>query len=105
MSTTTAAKFAANTSDRRQERNTGIQNPKRDRGFESGSLHRRVRREPDFRVLQGHRRQADEAVRLCRADLCDLLVSQLDDLTGEVGLGLVPKDRVEAERLDIDALL
>src|SRR5438309_5493327 len=38
MSTTTAAKFAANTSDRRQERNTGIQNPKRDRGFESGVL-------------------------------------------------------------------
>src|SRR5439155_26468646 len=38
MSTTTAARFAANTSDRRQERNTGIQNPKRDRGFESGVL-------------------------------------------------------------------
>ena len=56
-------------------------------------------------VLQGYRRQADKAVRLCRADLGEFLVLQLDDLSGEVGLGLVPKDRVEAERFDVDALL
>ncbi len=54
----------------------------------------------EIRVLQGNRGQADEAVRLCRADVGELLVLQLDDLTGEVGLGLVPKDRVEAERFD-----
>ena len=42
-------------------------------------------------VLQGYRRQADKAVRLCRADLGEFLVLQLDDLSGEVGLGLVPK--------------
>src|SRR5438105_3103898 len=54
-------------------------------------------------MLQRHRRQADEAVRLCRADVGELLVLQLDDLTGEVGLGLVPEDRVEAERFDVDA--
>jgi hypothetical protein len=30
---------------------------------------------------------------------------QVDDLTGEVGLGLGPKDRVEAERFDVYALL
>ncbi len=40
-------------------------------------------------VLQGHRRQADEPVRLCRADVGELLVLQLDDLTGEVGLRFV----------------
>ncbi len=59
----------------------------------------------EIRVLQGNRRQADEAVRLCRADVGELLILQLDDLPGEVGLGLVPKDRVEAERFDVDALL
>ena len=56
-------------------------------------------------VLQGNRRQADEPIRLCRADVGELLVLQLDDLTGEVGLCLGPKDRVETERLDVDALL
>jgi hypothetical protein len=35
---------------------------------------------------------------LCRADVGEFLVLQLDDLTGDVGLGLGPKDRVEAER-------
>src|SRR6202023_1024187 len=59
----------------------------------------------EIRVLQGNRRQADEAVRLCRADVGELLILQLDDLTGEVGLGLGPKARVEAEGLEADALL
>jgi len=58
----------------------------------------------EVRVLQGHRRQADKTVRLCGADFGELLVLQLDDLPGEVGLGLVPEDRVEAQRLDVDAL-
>ena len=30
---------------------------------------------------------------------------QLNDLTGEVGVGLGPKDWVDAERLDVDTLL
>jgi hypothetical protein len=56
-------------------------------------------------VLQGDRRQADEPVRLCRADIGEFLILQFDDLTGEVGVGLGPKDRVEAERFDVDPLL
>ena len=56
-------------------------------------------------MLQGYRRQADEPVRLRRADFGKLIVLQLYDLAGEVGFGLVPKDRVEAQRFDIDALL
>jgi hypothetical protein len=47
-------------------------------------------------VLQGHRRQSDEPVRLCRADLGELLVLQLDDLIGEVRVGLVPGLRLSA---------
>jgi len=42
-------------------------------------------------VLQGDRRQADEPVRLCRADIGEFLILQFDDLTGEVGVGLGPK--------------
>jgi len=55
-------------------------------------------------VLQSDRRQTDKPVRLRRANLGELLVLQFDDLTGEFGLGLVPKDRVDAERFDVDAL-
>src|SRR5207249_6785466 len=42
-----------------------------------------------IRVLQGNRRQTNEPVRLCRADVGELLVLQFDNLTGEVGLCLV----------------
>ena len=57
-----------------------------------------------IRVLQSDRRQTDKPVRLRRADLGELRILQFDDLPGEVGLGLVPKDRVDAERFDVDAL-
>src|SRR5215472_10384109 len=59
----------------------------------------------ELRVLQGNRRQAGESVRLRCANFGELLVLQLDDLVGEIGFGLGPKDRIEAERLDVDALL
>ena len=55
-------------------------------------------------MLQRDRSQPDKAVGLRRADLGEFFVLQLDDLRGEVGLGLVPEDRVDAERLDVDAL-
>jgi len=48
----------------------------------------------ELRVLQGNRRQAGEPVRLRRANFGELLVLQLDDLVGEIGFGLVPKDRI-----------
>src|SRR5215472_17432116 len=59
----------------------------------------------EIRVLQSHRREADEPVGLRRTNLGEFLVLQLDHLTGEVGLGFVPKDRVDAERFNVDALL
>src|SRR5215831_4756313 len=59
----------------------------------------------EIRMLQSHGREADELVGLRRASLGEFLVLQLDHLTGEVGLGFVPKDRVDAERFNVDALL
>jgi len=59
----------------------------------------------EIRMLQRHRGQPDKAVGICRANLGDLFVLQAHDLPGEVGLGLVPEDRVEAEGFHVDALL
>src|SRR5215813_904483 len=56
-------------------------------------------------VLQSDRGEADKAVGLRRADLGELFVLQANDLCGEIGLGLVPKDRVDAQRLSVDPLL
>src|ERR1700720_1579992 len=56
-------------------------------------------------VCQRHRGEADEAVRRLAADLGELLVLQFDDLRGELALGIVPEIRIDAERLDVDALL
>jgi hypothetical protein len=55
-------------------------------------------------MLQRHRGQPDKAVGICRANLGEPFVLQVHDLPGEVGLGLVPEDRVEAERFHVDAL-
>ena len=76
------------------------------RATQSQLLHRVFQlRGREIRMLQGNRCEADEPVGLCRADFGELFVLQLDDLSGEVGLGLLPKDRVYAQRLDVDALL
>ena len=58
----------------------------------------------EVRVLQGHRRERDEALRVGRARRRELLVLEGDDLSREIAVGLVPA-RVDAERLDVDALL
>ena len=58
----------------------------------------------EVRVLQRDRGKGDEAVRLRRAQRGQLLVLQLDELTREVAVGLVPIG-VDAQRLDVDALL
>ena len=58
----------------------------------------------EVRMLQRHGRERDEPIRLCRADLCELLVLDLDQLLHDVSVGLVPV-RIDAERLDVDALL
>ena len=54
-------------------------------------------------VLQGHRRERDEPVRMRRAELGQLLVLQLDQLRRDVAIRVVPV-RIDAERLDVDAL-
>src|SRR5436190_6509604 len=55
-------------------------------------------------VLQRHRREGDEALGIGGARLRELLVLELDDLPGEIAVRRVPV-RVDAERLDVDALL
>ena len=47
----------------------------------------------EVRVLQRDRGKGDEAVRLRRAQRGELLVLQLDELTREVAVGLVPDRR------------
>src|SRR4051812_19815199 len=59
----------------------------------------------DIRMLYGDGGQANEAVRLRPTYLGELLILQLDDLIGEVGLSLGPKVRIDAERFYVDALL
>ena len=53
-------------------------------------------------VLQRRRREGDEAVGMAGAELDQLLVLDPDQLGRGVALGAVP-ERVDAERLDIDA--
>ena len=55
-------------------------------------------------MLQRHRREGDEPVGLGRADLRERLVLELDELARDVPLRRVPVG-VDAERLDVDALL
>jgi hypothetical protein len=55
-------------------------------------------------VLQGHRGERDEAVGVPGAGLGEALVLQRDQLLGHVAGRLVPVG-VDAERLDVDALL
>src|SRR5207245_4242968 len=58
----------------------------------------------EVRVLQRHRGEGDEAIRVRRAGLGELLVLERDEPAGDVTIGLVPV-RIDAERLDVDALL
>src|SRR5882762_7940922 len=57
-----------------------------------------------IRVLQGHGGKGDEALRPGCAQLSELLVLHPDERSREIALGLVPVG-VDAERLDVDALL
>ena len=54
--------------------------------------------------LQRRRREADEAIGMTGTELDQRLVLHLDQLFGRVALGAVP-ERVDAQRLDIDARL
>ena len=56
-------------------------------------------------MLQGHRRQRDKAIGVCRHPLGESLVLRPDDLACEVAIGRVPPVAIDAQRLDIDALL
>jgi hypothetical protein len=58
----------------------------------------------EVRMLQRHRREGDEPVGLRRADLRERLVLDLDELARDVPVRRVPVG-VDAERLDVDALL
>ncbi len=58
----------------------------------------------EIRMLQGDRRKCDEPVGLRAADLRERLVLDPDELLRDVPVGRVPV-RVDAEGLDIDALL
>ena len=58
----------------------------------------------EIRVLQGHGGKGDEALRPGCAQLGELLVLDLDERSREIALGLVPVG-IDAERLDVDALL
>ena len=85
------------------------------RAIDAAADQRAAHAEPLDRILQllggeigigeRDRGEADKAVRRLAADLGDLLVLQFDDLRLEVALGLVPEIRIDAQRLDIDALL
>ena len=54
-------------------------------------------------MLQGRRREGDEAVGVGGAELDQRLVLDPDQLGRDVALGAIPV-RVDAERLDVDAL-
>ena len=54
-------------------------------------------------MLQRHRREADESIRVGGAERRQLLVLALDQLRGELAVDRVP-ERVDAEDLDVDAL-
>ena len=55
--------------------------------------------------LQRHRRVADEAARESLAHLATSFCAlQVEDAAGEIAVGAVP-ERVDAERLDVDAVL
>src|SRR5882672_10163180 len=58
----------------------------------------------EIRVLQGHGGKGDEALGPGCAQLGELLVLQPDERSREIALGLVPAG-IDAERLDVDALL
>jgi hypothetical protein len=55
-------------------------------------------------MLQGDRRERDEAVGIRRARFGELLVLDLTDPLREIAVRVVPA-RVDAERFDVDALL
>ncbi len=57
----------------------------------------------EIRMLQRHGREGDEALLMRRAEFGELFVLNPDELRREVALGLVP-ERIDAERLDVDAL-
>ena len=57
-----------------------------------------------IRMLQRDRRQPDEAIRMRRTPGRQFFVLQRDDLAGQVAIRPVPP-RVDADRLNIDALL
>ena len=48
--------------------------------------------------------EGDEAVRMRCDELGEFLVLQLDQLVGDVALGVIP-ERIDADRLHVDALL
>src|SRR6201997_38182 len=58
----------------------------------------------EVRKLQRRRREADETIGMTGTELDQRLVLHLDQLFGHVALGAVP-ERVDAQRLDIDARL
>src|ERR1700730_10509963 len=58
----------------------------------------------EVRKLQRRRREADETIRMTGTELGQRLVLHFDQLFGRVALGAVP-ERVDAQRLDIDARL
>ena len=58
----------------------------------------------EVRKLQRRRREADETIGMTGTELDQRLVLHFDQLFGRVALGAVP-ERVDAQRLDIDARL
>jgi hypothetical protein len=58
----------------------------------------------EVRMLQRHRREGNEPIGLGGADLRERLVLKLDELARDVPVRRVPVG-VDAERLDVDALL
>src|SRR5262249_7085109 len=58
----------------------------------------------EVRKLQRRRRKADETIGMAGTELDQRLVLHFDQLFGRVALGAVP-ERVDAQRLDIDARL
>ena len=56
-------------------------------------------------MLQGDRRHRDEAIGVCRHPLRESLVLRPHDPAREVAIGRVPPVAVDAQRLDVDALL
>ena len=54
-------------------------------------------------MLQRHRRQPDEAIRVGRAPLRELLVLNRDDPARQIAVGAVPPAALMAQRLHVDA--